>query len=183
MVIRMNSLTSTSVRPTNVLILCTANSARSILAEAILNRLGNPDFVAFSAGSHPRGTPNPRAVELLTALEYPTAKMRSKSWDEFSTPAAPAIDLVVTVCDAAAGEACPLFSGASIKAHWGIPDPAGDATDIEAERAAFRLAYDRLFARMSALIKIPFATLNRDELQKRLDAIAQLEGATELSLQ
>jgi protein-tyrosine-phosphatase len=138
----------------NVLILCTANSARSILAEAILNRVGAGRFRAYSAGSHPRGIPNPRAIELLLSLGYPIDDLRSKSWDEFAQPGAPQMDLVITVCDAAAaGEACPLWpksqnGHAPLKAHWGIPDPAGVSGGVEAERAAFKLAHDRLLARM-----------------------------------
>ena len=163
----------------NVLILCTANSARSILGEAILNRVGNGRFRAFSAGSHPRGEPNPRAIELLKSLGYSVENLRSKSWDEFAGPDAPNIDLVITVCDAAAGESCPLWPSAPLKAHWGIPDPAGAPGGIVAERAAFRLAYDRLLARMTALAALPFETMDRSLLKQRLQDIAKLEGATE----
>ena len=167
----------------NILILCTANSARSILGEAILTRLGEGRFSAHSAGSHPRGVPNPRAIELLDNLGYPTAQLRSKSWDEFSGPGAPKMDLVITVCDAAAGESCPYWPGAPLKVHWGIPDPAGAPGGIEGERAAFRLAHDRLLARMTALVALPFETVARDELQKRLNGIATLEGATDMARQ
>ena len=163
----------------NVLILCTANSARSILGEAILNRAGNGRFRTFSAGSRPRGVPNPRAIELLSELGYETQGLRSKSWDEFAGPGAPPIDLVITVCDAAAGEACPLFTGAPLKAHWGIPDPAGIPGGVEAERAAFRLAHDRLLARMTALVALPVETMKHDDLRARLDEIARLDGATQ----
>ena len=166
----------------NVLILCTANSARSILAEAILNRIGDGRFQAFSAGSHPRGIPNPQAIALLTSLGYPVAGLRSKSWDEFAAPGAPKIDLVITVCDAAAGETCPYWPGTPIKAHWGIPDPAGVLADVsggkDAERAAFKLAHDRLLARMQALVALPVETMPRAELTQRLGDIAKLEGAT-----
>ena len=162
----------------SVLILCTANSARSILAEAILNRLGAGRFKAYSAGSHPRGTPNPHAIALLTELEYPTAALRSKSWDEFSGPDAPPIDLVITVCDAAAGEACPLWRGTPLKAHWGIPDPAGAPGGETAERAAFRVAHDRLTARMQALVALPVEAMATDDLSGALQDIAKLEGAT-----
>jgi arsenate reductase len=167
----------------NVLILCTANSARSILAEAILNKVGAGRFKAFSAGSHPRGIPNPRAIELLSSLEYPVAELRSKSWDEFATPEAPKIDLVITVCDAAAGEACPYWPGAPVKAHWGIPDPAGVPGGEEVERVAFRLAHNRLLARMQALVALPIETMPRDELAKSLHAIAKLERATSATQQ
>ena len=162
-----------------VLVLCTANSARSILGEAILNRVGEGRFRAYSAGSHPRGTPNPRAIELLDELGYPTSGLRSKSWDEFGKPGAPAFDLVITVCDAAAGESCPLWPGAPLKAHWGIPDPAGAPGGIDAERAAFRLAHDRLLARITALVAIPVETMATDDLRPRLQDIAKLDGATQ----
>jgi protein-tyrosine-phosphatase len=167
----------------NVLILCTANSARSILAEAVLNRVGAGRFKGYSAGSHPRGIPNPMALELLSSLGYPIDGLRSKSWDEFATPNAPKMDLVITVCDAAAGEACPLWpqsetNGAPVKAHWGIPDPAGAPGGDAAEWAAFRLAHDRLLARMQALVALPVESLKRDELRLRMHDIAKLEGAT-----
>ena len=165
----------------NILILCTANSARSILAEAILNRLGEGRFGAYSAGSHPRGVPNPRALELLASLGYSTGSLRSKSWDEFAAPGAPKMDLVITVCDSAAGEACPYWPGAPLKAHWGIPDPAGVPGDAEAERAAFRLAHDRLQARFKALVALPVEAMSKDALNLRLAAIANLEGATEMA--
>ena len=162
----------------NVLILCTANSARSILGEAILNRMGAGRFRAYSAGSHPRGAPNPLAIELLGSLDYPTAELKSKSWDEFARAGSPAFDLVITVCDAAAGEACPFWPGAPLKVHWGIPDPAGAAGGIEVERAAFRLAYDRLLARMAALVALPFETMSAGELRRHLADIGKLDGAT-----
>lgn len=163
----------------NVLILCTANSARSILAEAILNKVGEGRFRAYSAGSHPRGVPNPRAIELLSELGYETDGLRSKSWAEFAGDDAPKIDVVITVCDAAAGEACPLWPGAPLKAHWGIPDPAGVPGGVNAERAAFRVAHDRLLARMTALVALPVETMKHDELRVRLLEIAKLEGATD----
>ena len=165
----------------NVLVLCTANSARSILGAAILNRVGGDRFRAYSAGSHPRGTPNPLAIDLLKSLGYPVADSRSKSWDEFAGPGAPKIDLVITVCDAAAGESCPLWPGAPLKVHWGIPDPAGAPGGLEAERAAFRLAYDRLLARMTALVALPFETMDQTEIKQRLQDIAKLEGATAMA--
>jgi protein-tyrosine-phosphatase len=165
----------------NVLILCTANSARSILGEAILNRVGEGRFKAHSAGSHPRSIPNPRAIELLSSLGYPVAALRSKSWDEFAQPDAPKIDLVITVCDAAAGESCPLWTGSPVKAHWGIPDPAGVLGGESAESAAFRLAHDRLLARMQALVALPVETMTAVELSKQLRLIAHLEGATSMA--
>lgn len=165
----------------NVLILCTANSARSILGEAILNRLGSGRFKAYSAGSHPRGEPNLNAIRLLGELGYPTETLRSKSWDEFAVAGAPKMGLVITVCDAAAGESCPYWPGAPLKAHWGIPDPAGVAGGVEAERAAFQLAYDRLEARMKALVALPVESMTRDDVQKSLQKIAALGGATALA--
>ncbi len=162
----------------HVLILCTANSARSILGEAILNCVGAGSFQAYSAGSHPRGQPNPLAIELLSGLGYATDGLRSKSWDEFAGPGAPKFDLVITVCDAAAGEACPLWPGTPLKVHWGIPDPAGVPGGIEAERAAFRVAHDRLLARMTALAALPVETMSADDLRRQLAGIAKLEGAT-----
>ena len=166
----------------NVLILCTANSARSILGEAILNKVGEGRFRAYSAGSHPRGVPNPRAIELLAGLGYPVAALRSKSWDEFAGADAPKIDLLITVCDAAAGEACPLWPGAPLKAHWGIPDPAGAAGGIDGERAAFRVAHDRLLARMTALVALPVETMVAADIKRQLGEIAKLEGATDAAV-
>lgn len=162
----------------NVLILCTANSARSILAEAILNKVGAGRFRAFSAGSHPRGIPNPLAIECLDSLGYPLEGLRSKSWDEFAGPEAPKMDIVITVCDSAAGESCPLWPGAPVKAHWGIPDPAGVEGGRDAERAAFKLAHERLLARMAALVALPVETMKQDELRQRMADIAKLDGAT-----
>ena len=165
----------------NTLILCTANSARSILAEAILNRLGEGRFQAYSAGSHPRGAPNPLALELLAALGYPTAALRSKSWDEFAAPDAPKMNLVITVCDSAAGETCPLWPGAPFKAHWGIPDPAGVPGGLAAEQAAFGQAFTRLEARMKALVALPVEAMSPNALKLRLTAIGHLDGATDLA--
>lgn len=131
----------------NVLFLCTGNSARSILAEAILNREGAGRFRAFSAGSHPKGAPHPAALNLLGGLSYDTADFRSKSWDEFAAPAAAPIDVVITVCDNAAGEVCPIWPGKPAKLHWSIPDPAAVEGDGQAE--AFKEAYRDLHARIS----------------------------------
>lgn len=163
----------------NVLILCTANSARSILAEGILNKVGAGRFRAFSAGSHPRGTPNPRAIECLTSLGYPVDGLRSKSWDEFAGSDAPKMDIVITVCDAAAGESCPLWPGAPVKAHWGIPDPAGVPGGEAEEMSAFRLAHDRLLARMQALVALPVENMDHQDLRLRMQDIGKIEGATE----
>lgn len=162
-----------------VLVLCNGNSARSILAEALFNRLGEGRFRAHSAGSHPKGAPNPHALGLLAAEGFDVSTFRSKSWHEFLGGDAPKIDLVVTVCDAAAGEACPLFLGAPIKTHWGIPDPAavvGAPADI---KAAFDLAYDRLSARIERFARLPLADLEGSALSKALAAIGAMEGATD----
>jgi protein-tyrosine-phosphatase len=165
----------------NVLVLCTANSARSILGEAIINKLGAGRFQGYSAGSHPRGVPNPLALELLDQRGHPIGALRSKSWDVFAAPGAPLMDIVITVCDAAAGESCPYWPGTPVNAHWGIPDPAGVPGGINAERAAFRQAYDRLHARVSALVALPVEQLTPSELQARIAEIGRLEGATELA--
>jgi len=153
----------------NILVLCTGNSARSILAEAILNREGAGRVQAWSAGANPTGVVNPAALRLIEAKGLPTRGYRSKSWDEFAAPGAPRMDLVVTVCSAAAGEVCPAWPGAPLRAHWGIDDPAiapPDQIDM-----AFRLAYHRLSSRINALLALPFETMKRDVLQAALDRI------------
>jgi protein-tyrosine-phosphatase len=167
--------------PFTLLILCTGNSARSILAEAILNRVGEGRFMAYSAGSRPKGVPNPAGLALLDELGYETAGFRSKSWDEFAAPDAPKMDLVVTVCDSAAGESCPFWPGQPIKAHWGIPDPADIGETAAERRAAFMLAYDRLFARASAFAQLPVETMAPDALRLALIEIGRQEGATDLA--
>lgn len=143
----------------NILFLCTGNSARSILAEAIANKLGKGRFRAFSAGSHPTGHVNPDAIELLIDLGYETAKFRSKSWMEFSRPGAPALDIVITVCDSAAREACPVWPGHPMTAHWGMPDPAQ-------ARAAFAETYRLLELRIDALMDLPFDQLDVRKLRE-----------------
>ena len=168
--------------PINVLILCTANSARSILAEAILGRLGAPRFKAFSAGSHPRGEPNPDGLALLGELGYDTGAFRSKSWDEFAGAGAPVMDIVITVCDSAAGETCPIWPGAPVRAHWGIPDPAGRGESDGERRAAFEEAYRRLEARMTALVALPVEEMQPADLQAAINRIGPLEGATDMAL-
>lgn len=157
----------------NVLFLCTGNSARSILAEAILNREGQGKFRAYSAGSFPKGDVNPHSISLLKQLGYDTSTFRSKSWDEFAKPGAPQFDFVFTVCDNAAGETCPVWIGHPMTAHWGIADPA-EATGTEAEIGlAFKEAYAAMLRRISAFISLPLASLDRMSLQDKLTNIGQ----------
>ena len=158
-------------RPYNVLFLCTGNSARSIFGEAILNRVGAERFNAYSAGSQPRGEVHPNARELLEKLDYPAAQFRSKSWNEFAGAGAPKLDFVFTVCDDAANEACPVWPGQPMSAHWGIPDPVGiDGTEAE-KRLAFAEAYRMLNNRIGAFVSLPIASLDRLSLQAKLNAI------------
>jgi len=164
-----------SQQPYNVLFLCTGNTSRSILAEAILNREGRGKFKAYSAGSQPKGEVNPHARVLLESLGYPTAELRSKSWSEFAQPGAPEFDFIFTVCDDAAGEACPVWPGHPMTAHWGIPDPAA-AQGTPAEIAlAFDTAYKALFRRVSVFIALPFESLDKLLLQSRLKEIGHLD--------
>ena len=157
----------------NVLFLCTGNSARSILAEAILNRLGQGHFSAFSAGSHPKGAVHPFAVDLLKGMNYPTGNLRSKSWDEFAVEGAPALDFVFTVCDNAADEVCPIWPGRPMTAHWGVPDPAA-AEGSEAERRfAFLDAFRMLNNRIGIFTSLPIRSLDKLSLQRRLDEIGE----------
>lgn len=157
----------------NVLFLCTGNSARSILAEAALNHLGAGRFKAFSAGSHPKGAVNPLAIELLKRVRLSTDGLRSKSWDEFAEPDAPALDFVFTVCDNAAGEMCPIWPGQPITAHWGVEDPAA-VEGTETEKAlAFQKALRELENRIKLFISLPIETLDRTRLQNRLGDIGQ----------
>jgi arsenate reductase len=161
----------------NVLFLCTGNSARSILAESILRKDGEGRFAASSAGSAPKGEVNPLAIKVLEAFGYPTEGLRSKSWDEFAAPGAPAMDFVFTVCDSAAGESCPLWPGQPVTAHWGIEDPAAVAgTEIEKERA-FNAAFKFLRNRIGAFIVLPIASLDRLSLSHRLRDLGAPEGA------
>lgn len=159
----------------NVLILCTGNSCRSILAEAILQKLGTPRFNTFSAGSFPKGEVNPNALQLLKKLDHETSHLRSKSWDEFTGPSAPKLNIVITVCGNAAAEQCPVWIGAPVQTHWGIDDPAdkiGSQAEIE---AAFQLAYDRLHQRIMTFLKLPVEGMSIVELRKALDKIG-VEG-------
>ncbi|MGF1630337.1 MAG: arsenate reductase ArsC [Kiloniellaceae bacterium] len=160
-------------RKLNVLFLCTGNSARSILAEAILNREGLGKFTAFSAGSMPRGSVHPIALNILRKGNFPTEQFRSKSWEEFSGPAAPKLDFVFTVCDNAANEVCPVWPGQPMTAHWGLPDPAlVEGTEVE-RYAAFHDAFRMLFNRISIFSNLPLRSLDKLSLQRRLDEIGQ----------
>ena len=164
-------------RPFNVLFRCTGNSARSILAEAILTREGAGSFRAFSAGSQPRGEVNPHALTLLKKLNHGTDFARSKSWDEFAEAGAPEMDFVFTVCDSAAGETCPVWPGQPMSAHWGVADPA-ETQGTDAEIAvAFAEAYRQLSNRISVFVNLPIASLDRLTLQRRLDAIGSTAAA------
>lgn len=166
-------------RPYNVLFLCTGNSARSIMAEAILSRFGAGKFNAFSAGSQPKGEVHPHALRLLKRLNFKPEGFRSKSWDEFARADAPTLDFVFTVCDNAAGEVCPVWPGQPMTAHWGLPDPAAaQGADIEIARA-FADAYGRLSNRISVFVALPFEGLDRLSLQRRLDTIGRDGGARE----
>jgi arsenate reductase len=158
-------------RQFNVLFLCTGNSARSIMAEAILDREGTGRFKAYSAGSHHKGAVHPFARELLDKLNHPTQNLRSKSWDEFATEEAPKLDFIFTVCDDAAGEVCPVWPGQPLTAHWGIPDPAKVGGTEAEQRLAFADAYRMLKNRISVFVSLPVASLDRLTLQKRLAEI------------
>jgi len=165
-------------RPYNVLFLCTGNSARSIIAEAILNRLGGGNFRGYSAGSQPKGEVNPNTIQLLQSLGYDTASCRSKSWDEFAKAGEPKFDFVFTVCDNAAAEACPVWPGQPMTAHWGIADPA-EAVGTPAEIAlAFKQAYRLLNQRIGSFTSLPLRSLGRLTLQGRLHEIGRMQGST-----
>ncbi len=161
--------------PFNVLFLCTGNSARSILAEALLNAMGQGRFKAFSAGSHPAGRVNPFALELLERNRLPTQGLRSKAWDEFAVPGAPPIHFVFTVCDQAAAEACPVWPGRPMTAHWGVPDPAAVEGSDDEKRHAFLTAYTLLHRRISLLVSLPLDKLGQFAMQKRFDDIGRGE--------
>ena len=165
-----------SDRVYNVLFLCTGNSARSILAESILNlpSVGHRRFDAYSAGSHPAGTVNPYAIELLRNNHMPTQTLRSKSWDEFAAPGAPHLDFVFTVCDKAAGEVCPIWPGQPMTAHWGVEDPAAVKGTDEDKRKAFFTAYSQLHRRISLFANLPLSKLQGIALQHELDSIGKL---------
>jgi protein-tyrosine-phosphatase len=162
----------------NVLFLCTGNSARSIMAEAILNKVGAGKFRAYSAGSQPKGRVNPHTIQLLQSLGYDSSSFRSKSWNEFAKPGAPPLDFAFTVCDNAAGEICPLWPGQPMTAHWGIPDPA-EAAGSPAEIAlAFKDAYRMLHQRIGVFTALPIRSLDQLSLQQRLREIGLMDGTT-----
>ena len=164
--------------PYNVLFLCTGNSARSIIAEAILNKVGAGKFRAWSAGSEPKGRVHPETIRLLRSLGYDTAGFRSKSWDEFTAAGAPEFDFVFTVCDNAAAEACPVWPGQPMTAHWGVPDPAA-AQGTPAEVAlAFKDGYRMLHQRIGIFTSLPLRALDELSLQKKLDEIGRMKDAT-----
>ena len=165
--------TQTPDQPYNVLFLCTGNSARSILAEAILNRAGKGKFIAYSAGSQPKGAVHPQALALLKRLDFATGDLRSKSWEEFAQSGAPEMDFVFTVCDNAANEVCPVWPGQPMTAHWGVPDPAavqGDEKDIA---TAFRNAFLQLQRRIELFANLPVQSLDRMSLKKHVDDIGR----------
>jgi arsenate reductase len=166
-----------SDRPWNVLFLCTGNSARSILAESIMNKRGKGQFRGFSAGSHPNGKVNPLALDLLKQLDFPTEGLRSKSWDEFAGPSGTYFDFVITVCDNAAGETCPVWPGMPITAHWGIPDPAAvEGTEME-KKAAFTLAFKTMDNRIKLFLSLPIASTDQMRIKERMDAIGKTNDA------
>jgi arsenate reductase (thioredoxin) len=167
-----------SILPYNILVLCTGNSARSILGEAILQRLGRGRIQAYSAGSQPKAEPNPFALELLCQEGYAKDQFASKSWDVFSKPESPKIDLVITVCDSADGEACPVFLGAPLRCHWGLKDPVAVTGTKTQKQAAFRKTYNELMHRATALVALPFETMPKDAFQIELKRIGSMQGAT-----
>lgn len=159
--------------PYRVLFLCTGNSARSIIAEALLNKIGKSRFHAFSAGSNPSGTVNPNAIAVLSWLGFDVANARSKSWNEFAGPGAPVLDLVITVCDNVAGEVCPVWPGQPLTAHWGVANPAAVHGTLEQITRAFRETFDLLERRIALFADLPVETLDRLSLKRRLDAIGK----------
>jgi arsenate reductase len=166
-----------TARPYSVLFLCTGNSARSILGEALLNHWGAGKFRGFSAGSHPKGAVHPIALELLKEMKLPTADLRSKSWDEFAKPGAPPIDFIFTVCDNAAGEVCPIWPGQPMTAHWGLNDPAAVEGSDADKRLAFRETVKELETRIKAFTSLPIASLDQLKLRQRLDQIGRTHDA------
>ena len=162
-----------SDQPYNMLFLCTGNSARSIMAEVMLNHLGQGRFKGYSAGSHPKGTVHPLALETMQRMGLPVDGLRSKSWEEFARPDAPALDIIVTVCDDAAGEVCPIWPGTPMTAHWGVEDPAAFQGTEDAQREKFREVALILRQRIECLLRLPLATLDRMTMQSKLKEIGQ----------
>jgi arsenate reductase len=160
-------------KPYNILVLCTGNSARSIIGEALFNTMGAGRFKAYSAGSHPTGKVNPFAIEQVQALGYPVENLRSKSWDEFAAPGAPELDFVVTVCDKAAGEICPFWPGQPVTAHWGFPDPAAVEGSDDVKREAFRQTVRQIRTRVQLFLSLPLETLDRMAIENRMRAIGK----------
>jgi protein-tyrosine-phosphatase len=165
-------------QPYNVLFLCTGNSARSVMAEAILNKIGVKKFRACSAGSQPKSNVHPETLRLLKGLGYDTSGFRSKSWDEFTRPGAPQFDFVFTVCDSAAAESCPVWPGRPITAHWGVPDPAAAEGSPSEIALAFKNAYRMLHQRISVFTALPISALDQVTLTSKLKEIGRMEGAT-----
>jgi len=168
-----------SERPFNVLFLCTHNSARSVIGECVMNRLGQGRFKGYSAGSHPSGTVHPFALELLAKLNYDTSKLRSKSWEEFTAPDAPKLDFVFTVCDNAAKEVCPVWPGQPMSAHWGLPDPSAVEGNDAERHYAFADTHRMLYQRISIFTSLPLASLDQLSLQKRLEEIGRMKSDAE----
>ncbi len=165
----------------NVLFLCTGNSARSILAESILNKRGKGHFRAFSAGSHPNGKVNPFALALLKDMDFPIEGLHSKSWDEFTGPSSPHFDFIITVCDNAAGETCPVWLGKPTTAHWGIPDPAAvEGTDIE-KKAAFAQAFKLMSTRINLFLSLPLSSIDQLRIKEEMHAIGQAPQSDDAS--
>lgn len=160
-------------KPYSILILCTGNSSRSVMAEALFNVLGNGKFRAYSAGSHPSGAVNAFAIERCEALGYDTARLRSKSWDEFATPDAPHMDFVITVCDEAAGEVCPIWPGKPITAHWGFEDPAAFEGSDEDKRKVFGKVYRQIMNRVNQFVNLPLHVLDQSAIQRETRAIGE----------
>jgi arsenate reductase len=163
----------------NVLILCTGNSARSIMAEALINTLGKGRFRAYSAGSHPTGKVNPLAIEKVASLHYPTDKLRSKSWDEFATADAPKMDFVITVCDNAAGEICPVWPGQPISAHWGFEDPAAVEGSDDEKRWTFDKVFRQMTNRVRLFVNLPLTMLDQTAIKRELANIGQTKVTDE----
>jgi arsenate reductase len=159
----------------NVLVLCIGNSARSIMAEALINTMGNARFHAYSAGSFPTGKVNPYAIELVAALDYPVDTLRSKSWDEFARPGAPRMDFVITVCDKAAGEVCPVWPGHPISAHWGFEDPAAVEGSDEVKRRTFTKIFRHIMSRVRVFVSLPIDKLDKLAIKREMDGIGQLQ--------